>query len=569
MPVKTRNNSKSQERRNSVSEITEYFQSVHEQNTNSTAPSAQTKPKPVKVPNKEKFKTKDKDKEKIKGQKQLQDEKMPSQSQSQGDSEEPIEGENTSAISASKSSVEPNCNHDKEADVEAESTPKDKDNYDSSDNLKDATTQTNEDVVLQALQNLQQKLDKIEDDLHLPKNGISDQLAKTSEKTQNLYTELHSQVNRVLVRLDQVTKTAADNDTNIKKMEIAQQRMSQLLDENKRLVRELQLMKDLVQKVTQQNQNTSTQLMHLSKRGMEQNLIVYGVDDALEVEDAKAKSPQFTPKERCQHSALEFFKKEMRLDLEVQDIWKAHRMGTHRPGKVRPLILKLSYAAKDMVMENMGELKGKKNAVTDQVYFISEQIPEGIMETKKQVSARAKILRDANDKLPTENKKKIQVIQDKILVDGILDQPRVSPPQPSQLFPDSTTQDRIDALQEKIVETPPRSVKNSEFTALATKVHSVGQMNEAYIAVAQRFPTADHIMAAFAFKENGRLVQGACDDREYGAGAKVKSVIFEQSARNTAVFVVRKFGGVHLGYERFGIIQSIAKDALVALEASL
>lgn len=42
------------------------------------------------------------------------------------------------------------------------------------------------------------------------------------------------------------------------------------------------------------------------------------------------------------------------------------------------MIVKLSYAAKDLVMENIAKLKGKSNPNTGQVLFISEQIPEGV-----------------------------------------------------------------------------------------------------------------------------------------------------------------------------------------------
>lgn len=572
MPVKTRNNSKSQERKNSVSEITEYFQSVHDKSASGSATSNTTPEQSVNL----KIKEKDKSSlNKSKSAKLVQRTNMPTQ-----EIEEATPS--LSAISAVSNSSSEKVNHDKEIetfenqkinpsqiDYQSDS---DKEEIAVASNAKDkvdATTQTMEDKILNSLNEMQQKLQKLDDDIHMPRNGISELLAKANEKVTNLHSDIHGQVNGILTRLDSISQTATDNAEKIKKMETAQQRMSILLDENRKLVKELQLMKDLVQKLSQQNQVTSSQMLDLTKRGMEQNLIIHGIDDSLEVNDAKEKEQRYTFKERCQYSALDFFKNVMNVDIEVADIWKAHCIGPFKQGKVRPMVLKLSYSAKDLVMEHMGELKGKKNSKTQQVYFISEQIPEGVLETRKQTNARAKILRDANDKLPKEEKKKIVVLQDKILIDGELDQIPVLPPQPSQLFPDSTTQSRIDALQEKMVETRPQTARNSEFIGLALKVHSIQQMNEAYVATAQRFPTADHIVAAYVFKEDGKLKHGACDDREYGASIKVKDCIFETASKNTAVFIVRKYGGVHLGYERFKIIQDVAKTALNLLADSL
>lgn len=299
---------------------------------------------------------------------------------------------------------------------------------------------------------------------------------------------------------------------------------------------------------------------------MEQNLIIHGVDDSIEVEDPKAETPMYAPKERCKHDVLLFFKDIMGVDISPEDVWKAHRTGQYKTGKVKPVIVKLSYPAKDLVMEHMSTLKGKKNPNTQQVYFISEQLPEGVIETRKQIASRIKKLKEINEAKPKENRSKIQVQNDQIIVDGELQMLPVQPPKPSELFPDTETQRQIDEIQEYMVETERFTVRSSEFTALAVKVHSLEQVNQAYIAAAQRYPSADHIMAAYAFKKDGKLYQGACDDKEFGAGQRIKNILFEHQAKNTALFVLRKYGGIHLGFGRFQAIEQVAKDALRLLQ---
>lgn len=325
-------------------------------------------------------------------------------------------------------------------------------------------------------------------------------------------------------------------------------------------------MQGLVQKLSQQSSSNSQQLLDVTKRGMEQNLIFQGIDDEMEITDAKRETPMFTTKERCKHTILRFLKDEMNIDLPIEDVWKAHRTGQKKPGKFRPIVTKLSYAGKDLVMERIGTLKGKKNPKTEQTYFISEQIPEGVLETRKQTSARLTHLKEINEKKTKETRSKIQVVNDKILIDDKLDVPDIHTPQPSELFVDKSTQEMIIELQTKMVETEPITVRNSQFTALALKVHSLDELQKAYIGVAQRYPAADHIMLAYAFKEKGQLKHGGCDDREYGAAAKIKKIIFEQKTRNTAVFVLRQYGGVHLGFERFKTIEGIAKQAITMLQ---
>lgn len=433
------------------------------------------------------------------------------------------------------------------------------------EDTQEMATQTTGEPLIQTIKEMQTQLQGFEDIINDPKNGLTVQLAKTISRVNDLYSDIHGAVNGLKVKMDQVTKKAADNAKQIDTMQSNQTRMSALLDENKRLVQELQRMQGIVQKVSQQTHNSSLQIMDLTKRGMEQNLVLYGVDNQIEIEDPKSDTPMYQPKERCRHSALRFFKEYLNINIEAEDIWKAHRMGPPKSGKVRPLVVKVSYAAKELILEHMSALKGKRNPKTQQVFFISEQLPEGVIEMRKQTSARLKVVKENNEKLPKEQRLSIQVINDKILIGNDVVQPSIQPPQPSDLFLDTNAQRLIDSLQQNIVEIEPVFHRNSEFIALAAKVNSLEQMRRTYVAVAQRYPAADHIMTAYAFKDGEKLYHGACDDREYGAGARMKKLLFENQTRNTAVFVIRKFGGVHLGYDRFRIIEESAIQAIRTL----
>lgn len=536
-PIKTRNKSANQERRNSVSEITDYFSSKMAGGGKTTNPK----------------KNKDKDKEK-------ESNNPPQISTNESTA---IESENW----ADQVSHEENntSRGDKHAEQNADSSHTSvKDKKAISTSSKE--TQTTEDVILKELSAIKEKLNALDTDVNDPKNGINAVLAKNSLRTDNLYTDIHGAVDGIKVRLSNME---IKTNENLRKIEIIESKcatVSALLENNKRLAHELQIMQGLVQKISQQSTANSHQVMDLTKRGMEQNLLIQGIDDDIEVSDPKRETPMFAPKERCKYSVLKFFKEQMKLDLSVEDIWKAHRTGARKPDKVRPMVVKLSYSAKDLVMEKISELKGKKNAKTQQTFFISEQIPEGITETRKQVSKRLDQLKEQNEKKPKEERSKIQVINNTILIDDELDKLEVQTPAPEDLFVDSNQQKEINSLQEKMIETEPIVVKNSEFTALALKVHSIKQIKQAYIGIYQRYPASDHIMLAYALKEKGQLKHGGCDDREYGASARMKRLIFESKTRNTAVFILRRYGGVHLGFERFKTIETLTRNAIEMLQ---
>lgn len=540
---KSNSSSASQERRNSVSDIKEFFQ-----------------PKSQAMSTRKTSGKKDKERAKEAREALENIKSMIAKENEKSDNDQSV-----SANANGDTQLTCNQDHDTNSSVQNENAT-----LTSDETLTHTTsiaTQTSEDEILKAIRELAVKYQKIEDVIEHPKNGLSNQLAKAQEKISNLHSDIHGAVNGILVRLQSVSDTATENTAKIGAMEATQTRMAALLDENKRLVKELKILQGLVQKVSQHTTQNSTQLLDLTRRGMEQNLILHGVDNTIEIEDPKMETPMFKAAERPKHSALEFFKKVLDLNLEPEDIWKAHRTGVYKEGKVKPLIVKVSYSAKELIMENVGRLKGLSNGKTKQKYFVSEQIPEGVVEANKQTANRAKVLREANDEKAPENRQKIQVIKDKILVDGILNTPDITTPQPSQLFLDSAAQKEVDKIQANLMETETKVIRNSEFLAIATKVHSLKEVQQSYVAVLQRYPASDHAMMAYALREDHQVKSGFCDDGEYGAGITLKKLLFEQKVRNTAIFVLRKYGGIHLGFNRFAAIQDIATEALNMLGA--
>ena len=85
-------------------------------------------------------------------------------------------------------------------------------------------------------------------------------------------------------------------------------------------------------------------------------------------------------------------------------------------------------------------------------------------------------------------------------------------------------------------------------------------VRRAYKQVRRQDPVATHIMAAFKMGGNGQ--SDFCDDGEHGGGFSIRKTIDEENKSGIAVFVVRHYGGVHLGTRRFEHIVNSAKSAI-------
>lgn len=60
-------------------------------------------------------------------------------------------------------------------------------------------------------------------------------------------------------------------------------------------------------------------------------------------------------------------------------------------------------------------------------------------------------------------------------------------------------------------------------------------------------------------------MQGSIDDGEHAGGRVLLKLLLREQAFNKAVFVVRYFGGKHIGPQRFNIIERVAESSLKEL----
>nr|POE65604.1 protein impact like [Quercus suber] len=111
------------------------------------------------------------------------------------------------------------------------------------------------------------------------------------------------------------------------------------------------------------------------------------------------------------------------------------------------------------------------------------------------------------------------------------------------------------------------SEKKSVFVARAAQVRSVDQAQQYLghlLATDKKVAKATHNITAWRIHgENGVQYQDCDDDGETAAGGRLLHLLELMGVWNAMVVVTRWYGGVHLGPDRFRIINQAARDALV------
>ena len=109
--------------------------------------------------------------------------------------------------------------------------------------------------------------------------------------------------------------------------------------------------------------------------------------------------------------------------------------------------------------------------------------------------------------------------------------------------------------------------KKSVFLARAAEVHSVDEAKSYLahlLATDKKAAKATHNITAWRIQgENGVQFQDCDDDGESAAGGRLLHLLELMGVWNAMVVVTRWYGGIHLGPDRFRLINQAARDAMV------
>ena len=149
-----------------------------------------------------------------------------------------------------------------------------------------------------------------------------------------------------------------------------------------------------------------------------------------------------------------------------------------------------------------------------------------------------------------------------MIIDGTAFKPKVTAPENAEILEMNEKQLR-DILSYRVHQGEKAHKAGSTFIGFAAKVHSINDVVTAYRQLRYRFMEVASIMCTYRIMDpDVAHMQDSIDNEEYGAGRRLLQMLIDNSVKNKAVFVIRKFKGQHIGPIRFNMIVDVAKSAI-------
>ncbi|KAI5854438.1 RWD repeat domain-containing protein [Tricharina praecox] len=150
-------------------------------------------------------------------------------------------------------------------------------------------------------------------------------------------------------------------------------------------------------------------------------------------------------------------------------------------------------------------------------------------------------------------------------------EPETPTPPPRSPSPPTLAEPTLSAVPDRAADPwtvgPPITEKKSVFIARSIHVSSAAEAHglvSALISGDKKIQKATHNISAFRIvRENGVVVQDNDDDGETAAGSRLAHLLQVMDVKDVCVVVSRWYGGVKLGPDRFRLINTAAREALV------
>lgn len=376
------------------------------------------------------------------------------------------------------------------------------------------------------------KLDSVFDSI----NKLYNVYHNVAQRIQPLEVAVFDQKDGILPQVRSLADYAKDADS----------RVDNLIKENASLREEIDVVKGVLHKQSKQIAALQGKQAHQTARSMAENITVGGiVGDSKEANNSDARM-----------LVLAFLEEELEIEVDPTEVFVTHWMGQYVKDRHRSVIMKVTPHLKTKILDNTYKLAKKKNSL-NKPFSVNVQLPEMLAEQKREIRQIIKTKREEEKSLDDSQKSKILVKNNKVYINGQLQRKLLKPPTVDQLFDISQEEkEKMDKIKLKF--TQPKPAKSNEFMGAACIVESMNEVHLAYRKLFLKFPGADHIIAAFSCEGK----QGYQDDSEFSAGFRVLNVINDTRFSNLAVFIIRDYGGEHLGPTRFTIIKELAEEAI-------
>lgn len=267
-----------------------------------------------------------------------------------------------------------------------------------------------------------------------------------------------------------------------------------------------------------------------------------------------------TQGENCFHEVAHFLKHALSLDKIL--LKYARHLGK---GQHRPMLIRLAkFSDKSVIFQNIDKLK-QYNQGKQRPFYLTDQLPEAWAERKRFMYH----LKQQNKKLPTAQQMKVTVKQGSIFFDEQEYTPPLKAPTVSE-FLNLSPERRKMIRSLEVIKGEEETKMESIFMGYATDAFSIKEVEDYYYHVRLLSPEVTHVMCAYRLPGvDFTKIQGGIDDGEYGGSRTLLNLLNKAMEVNKAVFVVRYYGGKHLGPQRFTCIENAANSALHKLNRYL
>ena len=260
-------------------------------------------------------------------------------------------------------------------------------------------------------------------------------------------------------------------------------------------------------------------------------------------------------KEECVNEIEAFIEYELDLSVRVDD---AYFVGNGNPRTVIAMLSTLQDKRK--IMARKSYLKQVRNRDNKSI-FINDYWPADTNEIRKM----ERELFIQNDEKDAQSKKNMEYKNGALHINGAAAQQLkpVQVPTPVQIL-DLDVEDLNTILRTPVNRGAEICKDNSRFIGYSTKIESYQQINDIYLKIKLTHPAAHHVICAYLFDSemDDPFKNGYCDDGEHGAGKALLNHMLENSLNNRAIYVVRYYGGIKLGADRFTCIIRAANSVI-------
>ena len=263
-------------------------------------------------------------------------------------------------------------------------------------------------------------------------------------------------------------------------------------------------------------------------------------------------------KENCKEVVKNFFKNTMGIQTEIEVVAASRR------GKAsqRPMWIQLANAGvKGLIYSNVTKLKGKKNE-NERGYRIQDNLPETMAEPKQ----RQRQIVVENRKLADGQQQTMSFKKGQLYINNDVYKKKVQVPNAKSMLK-MDTQELTETKDLQVTGGHTESEGGSKFVSYVCKVGNLQEVRKAYLHMRRLHSEAHHVTMAYRLTSIDKAYdEDYLDDREFNAGRKILQKLIDQKIESVAVFVIRYYGGKHIGTKRFEIHQRLVDKCLLDLQ---